>query len=249
MLNKTKAHDWWETHLEIPTIIVAFLLLVSLIIPSAYPFSGGVKNIFNELQISLWSLYTIEYLVRVFLSNERWRFIKKHPIDILIIIIPFYQFLRVIRIFALTAYFLRKARNLFIKRNMLFLLTMAPLMVTVSGVLMYGAESKAKGTNIRNIWDSLWWAVTTMSTVGYGDKYPVTNAGKIIATIAIIIGVSLLGMLTAEIAVIFIGSREQEVIRDKKNFDMVMNKLASMEEEIRHGKGSPLTPGEDDIKP
>ena len=248
MFNKVRIHDWWETHLEIPTIFVAFLFLASLVIPSAYSFDSTIKSTFTNLELFLWSLFTLEYIVRVAVSGDRWYFIKRHPIDLLVIIIPFAQGLRILRIIALTAYFVRKARNLFITKNILFLISMAPLMLTISGVLMYEAESKAKGTTIKTFWDSLWWAVATMSTVGYGDKYPVTSAGKVIATLTIIVGVSLLGMLTAEIAVIFIGSREQEADRDKENFDKVMNKLESMEKEILELKNRPV-PGEDDIKP
>jgi len=85
-----------------------------------------------------------------------------------------------------------------------------------------------------------------MSTVGYGDRYPVTTTGKIIATLTIIVGVSLIGMLTAEIAVIFIGSRAQEVIRDKENFDKVIKQIQSLEEEVRNLRNRP---NEDEIKP
>lgn len=58
-------------------------------------------------------------------------------------------------------------------------------MIAVSSVSMYQVEVEAKGSNIKTFSDSVWWAITTMSTVGYGDKYPVTEAGKIIATIIV----------------------------------------------------------------
>lgn len=175
----------------------------------------------------------LEYAIRVYLAEERSRFIKRHPIDLIIIVVPPIGLFHVITTFSITAYFLRKARNLFLQKNAWFLLTMAPLMIIVSSVLMYEVESKVKGSTIKSFTDSLWWAVTTMSTVGYGDKYPVTNTGRAIATLTIIAGVSLIGMLTAEIAVIFIGTREQEETNDKINFTMVMNKLESMEKDIK----------------
>lgn len=247
MFNKNKVHEWWETHLEIPTIFVALLFLASLLIPSAYPFSHSLKTTFSILEVILWTLFAIEYLIRVIVAPNSWRFIKRHPIDLIIIIIPFSQGIwRSIRIIALSAYFIRKARNLFLTHNMIFLFFMTPLTLCVSGVLMYQAEVNAKGTNIKNFGDSLWLAITTMSTLGYGDRYPVTTNGKIIATLTIIVGVSLIGMLTAEIAVIFIGSRAQEVIRDKENFDKVIKQIQSLEEEVRNLRNRP---NEDEIKP
>lgn len=236
MGNRKIARDWWETHLEKPTIVIAFLFLSALLAPYVYPFANHIKSTFNDLEILFWALFSLEYAIRVFLAKDRLYFIKRHPIDFLIVFIPPIRALHVIRTVTLAAYFIRKARNLFFKQNMWFLFTMAPLMLMVSGVLMYQVESKARGANIRTFGDSLWWAIATMSTVGYGDKYPVTNAGKIIATLTIIVGVSLIGMLTAEIAVMFIGTREQETSREKKNFGMVMEKLESMEKEIRELK-------------
>lgn len=110
---------------------------------------------------------------------------------------------------------------------------MAPLVIAVSSVSIYEVETGVKGANIKTFNDSVWWAITTMSTVGYGDKYPITNAGKVIATLTIIAGVSLIGMLTAEIAVIFIGSRAEEEDNDKENVEVLMVKLESMEQEIK----------------
>ena len=246
MRNRKAFRDWWETHLEKPTIAIVFLFLVSLLTPRAYPFSSETKATFKILEFIFWGLFSLEYLIRVYLAKDRLRFIKRHPIDLIIILVPPIRLFHVITTISITAYFLRKARNLFLQKNAWFLLTMAPLMLTVSSVLMYEVESKAKGSTIKSFGDSLWWAITTMSTVGYGDKYPVTNLGKIIATLTIIVGVSLIGMLTAEIAVIFIGTREEEETSDKANFTMVMNKLESMEKDIKDLKGiQEIEPKED----
>jgi voltage-gated potassium channel len=241
MTKRQIARDWWETHLEKPTIAIAFLFLTALLAPLAYPFPTHIKATFKDLEVLFWALFSIEYAVRVFVAPDRWRFIKKHPIDFVIVFVPPLQVFHIIRTVGLVAYFVRKARNLFLRKNLWFLLTMAPLTLMVSAVLMYQAEVKAKTANIHAFGDGLWWAIATMSTVGYGDRYPITSEGKAIATLTIIVGVSLVGMITAEIAVLLIGSRAQEASRDNENFGMVMKKLESMEQEIRELK-NPETP-------
>lgn len=236
MANKKAMRDWLETHLEKPTIVIAFLLLAILLVPYVYPFEAQDKSTFKVLEVAFWALFSLEYGVRVFLAKDRWYFIRRHPIDFFIVFIPPIQFLHVIRTLSLTAYFIRKARNLFFERNAWFLLTMAPLMLIVSSILMYQSEGKVRGSNIKTFGDSLWWGVTTMSTFGYGDRYPVTNTGRMIASLTIIVGIILISILTAEIAIFFIGTRAQEISRDKENFSMVMKKLESMEKEIRDSK-------------
>ena len=233
MVNKDTMRDWWETHLESPTIGIALLFLATLLAPYTYHFSIHTKNNIKDLQIIFWALFSLEYAIRVILTPDKWYFIKRHPIDFLIVFLPPIQFLRFLKSIALTAYFIRKARSLFFRRNSWFLITMAPLVIAVSSVSIYEVETGVKGANIKTFNDSVWWAITTMSTVGYGDKYPITNAGKVIATLTIIAGVSLIGMLTAEIAVIFIGSRAEEEDNDKENVEVLMVKLESMEQEIK----------------
>lgn len=73
--------DWWETHLENPTIIIALFFMASLLVPYAYPFTLHAKNELKSLQILFWALFSVEYAVRVILTKDRWYFIKRHPID------------------------------------------------------------------------------------------------------------------------------------------------------------------------
>ncbi len=74
------------------------------------------------------------------------------------------------------------------------------LLVTVGALAVLDAERDAKGANITSFGDALWWAVTTITTVGYGDTYPVTFEGRIIATTTMLLGIALIGVVTAGIA-------------------------------------------------
>jgi voltage-gated potassium channel len=84
------------------------------------------------------------------------------------------------------------------------------VLIAVVGTLFIGAwlvllfEERAKTSNIHNYPDALWWAIVTVTTVGYGDRYPVTEGGRVVAVILMLVGIGLIGVLTATVASVFI---------------------------------------------
>nr|MBA3233489.1 two pore domain potassium channel family protein [Propionibacteriales bacterium] len=79
-----------------------------------------------------------------------------------------------------------------------------PLVVFVAAVAMLDAERGAADANIESFGDAAWWAVTTMTTVGYGDRFPVTTEGRLIASALMLAGIALLGVVTAALASWFV---------------------------------------------
>ena len=84
------------------------------------------------------------------------------------------------------------------------------VLIAAAGTLMAGAwlvllfEENAKDSNIHNYPDALWWAVFTVTTVGYGDRYPSTTGGRVVAGVLMLVGIGLIGVLTATVASLFI---------------------------------------------
>jgi voltage-gated potassium channel len=74
----------------------------------------------------------------------------------------------------------------------------------ISAVQITISERMVEGSNIKNFGDGLWWAMTTVTTVGYGDKFPVTAEGRILAVALMIMGISLVGVITASVAAWFV---------------------------------------------
>jgi hypothetical protein len=73
-----------------------------------------------------------------------------------------------------------------------------------------GAEDDAEGSNIHTASDAIWWCYVTITTVGYGDRYPVTNLGRSIGVIVLTIGVGLFGVLTGFLANLFLAPKRAE---------------------------------------
>ena len=84
----------------------------------------------------------------------------------------------------------------------------AVVVLEVATILVLDAELQSPQANIQDADDAVWWAIVTMATVGYGDKYPVTNAGRVVGVLVMVVGVSLFGVMTSFLAHWFLRSRQ-----------------------------------------
>ena len=107
----------------------------------------------------------------------------------------------------------------------------ALVVLEAAATLILGAESKSAQANIQTAGDAEWWTIVTMATVGYGDKYPVTAAGRVIAVFVMIVGVGLFGVLTSFLAQWFVRARPSspETRRDPASADDVQGVFARLE--------------------
>jgi voltage-gated potassium channel len=200
---------------------IQFLIFVSIVnfsILTLPNLSIKTQEIINGLEIFCVSVFTVEYLLRIYSASSRVKFFFSFfgLID-LIAILPFYltlgmdlKSLRAIRLFRILRLFkflrygntmekIKKSFN-FIKRE-LFLFTLATLMLLYfSSIGIYYFENKAQPEVFASIFDAMWWSVATLTTVGYGDVYPITNGGKIYASVIVFIGLGLVAIPTGLIA-------------------------------------------------
>jgi voltage-gated potassium channel len=87
--------------------------------------------------------------------------------------------------------------------------TVAAVIMTVCAVVVFNVERSDPASNIKTFPDALWWAVSTVTTVGYGDKYPTTEGGRAVAVILMLTGIALVGTITAAVAAWFVGSTQK----------------------------------------
>jgi voltage-gated potassium channel len=78
------------------------------------------------------------------------------------------------------------------------------LLAYIGAVQITISERGVEGSNIKNFGDGLWWAITTVTTVGYGDRFPVTSTGRVLAVCLMLVGISLMGVITASVAAWFV---------------------------------------------
>jgi voltage-gated potassium channel len=150
------------------------------------------------ISVLVWVAFVIDYTVRLALSRHRWRFIRQHPLDLMMVLLPM---LRVLRVILLVR---RSFKNISTERIAGSLLAIVGIIVASGAVLEYAVEHKAPGANITTLGLSFWWAIVTTTTVGYGDTYPVTPTGRVIASVIMMVGIGLIGTVSATVAAWFV---------------------------------------------
>lgn len=204
------------------------LMIQSLIVLSIVAFSvETLPNLNKDLLLFLDRLelicviiFTVEYVLRVFLSSGfKYAFTFFGLID-LFAVLPFYitsgfdlralrifRLLRVFRTFKLLKYSssLDKMINAFssVKNELIIFFIATSFLLYLSAVGIYYFENPAQPEQFKSVFHSLWWAVTTLTTVGYGDMYPITTGGKIFSTIVVFIGLGVVAVPSGLLATAF----------------------------------------------
>ncbi len=194
---ETEAHryDRWVARTGPWLDRLALVFLVTFLIQWLYlnP-PSWVTNILEAIQFLVWAAFAIDYVKRLTLVDDKSDFIRHHKADLLMVLVPMLRMLRV-------ALLLRKSlRTISTERIASSLFTIVALVVVTAAVLQWNIERQTPGANIQTFGESLWWAVVTTTTVGYGDFYPVNTTGRIVGGALMIVGIGLIGTVSATIA-------------------------------------------------
>lgn len=147
-----------------------------------------------------YSAFVIDYLARLYLAQPRGRWFIRHLWELPIILLPFFRPLRLLSLAAVVKTLEHAVGDTIRGRVVLYTVVGAVSIVFASSLAILDAERGHPHSNINTFGDALWWAMTTVTTVGYGDLSPVTGAGRIVAVALMIGGITLLGTVTATLA-------------------------------------------------
>ena len=147
-----------------------------------------------------WALFTVDLVVRVVMANQRWRYQLRHWLDVLIILLPLLRPLRLLRLVTLLGVVNRRAGSRLRGRIAIYVAGGSALLAYCAALAVLDAERASPEANITTFGDAIWWAITTMTTVGYGDQYPVTATGRVVGVALMIGAIALLGVVTATFA-------------------------------------------------
>jgi voltage-gated potassium channel len=147
-----------------------------------------------------WVAFGADFLIRVCLAEGRREYVARHWYDAGLIALPMLRPLRLLRVLALARILNRSAAGSLVGRVTTYVAGTAIMAVVLGAVGVLDAEQDASGANITSLGDALWWAATTVTTVGYGDRYPVTTQGRFIAVGLMVVGIALVGAVTASVA-------------------------------------------------
>lgn len=212
-------------------VILVIINSITLIVQVDY----GDVNFLNYCNVSFSIIFSVEYIVRFFFADKKIKFVFKfyNIVDFVAIFLPLIlglfgvnshelivlRLLRVFKIFQNTS-IMNRLINVFRKIYLDLLVSYCLIFVIliISCVIMYYAEKDAQPLVFSSISNTLWWGVTTLTTVGYGDMYPITLFGRVIATILSMLGIGVFAIPSGLIGAAFIDEirKEREVQQDKE---------------------------------
>jgi voltage-gated potassium channel len=202
----------WVDRTSHPLDLLALVFLAAIFVQwlfaTAAP-GGWLVRIGNAVSWLVWLAFAVDYVVRLYLSPDRGDFVRNHKLDLLMVLLPFLRMVRV-------ALILRKSiARISTEQIASSILLLAAGLVSIAALVEWRLENQAQGATITTIGRSFWWAIVTTTTVGYGDEYPVTAWGRFIAGLVMLVGIGLIGTVSATVASWFVArKRETEDAED-----------------------------------
>lgn len=204
------------------------LSLVSFSVETLPNLSERALIILNWIETGCVVLFTLEYILRIVVSSERLKFVWSfYGLIDLFAILPFYlstgvdlrgirafRLLRLFRIFKLVRYnkAIQRFQRAFIivKEELILFSSMSSIILFLSAVGIYYFEREAQPEVYQSIFHSLWWAITSLTTVGYGDMYPITLGGRIFTFLVLVVGLGVVSIPAGLVASALSKAREME---------------------------------------
>jgi voltage-gated potassium channel len=212
-----------DKYISIYALCIALLAITSFInflLITFVPLPADIKQILTEFDYGVALIFLVDFLFRLLRAPKKLEYMRTWGwLDMLSAVpIPFFSIFRIVRVIRV-AIMLRKMRLKDVERSItkhparstIIATGFLAFLVMVSGsAIMLAVEKGDPSANIRTGGDALWWAIVTMATVGYGDKYPVTGGGRITATVVMAVGIVIFGVLSSYLASTFISSNEAQ---------------------------------------
>ncbi len=174
-----------------------FVVVYSLeVIPESLPdwFESGLR----AFSTAIWVVFIADVAIRTALAEKPLKFLVTHPIDVAAAFVPALRPLRLLKLFSAGREYLSR-RSTALETGVAVLLA-ALMLLYVGALAILDAERGTPEALITSFPDAIWWSFVTVTTVGYGDFYPVTGTGRLIAILLMIVGISVLGAVSAAVA-------------------------------------------------
>jgi len=223
-----------------PVVVVAAILTLPLTIAEV---NGQEGNAFVLADWIVWLVFVVEYAVGFAVSQNRRRYVSSAWLGLVVVIVSFpllpslfalarlariARLFRLVRLVAFGARAIPALKASLGRRGLLYVLGLFVLLIVMSGALISVAEPE---TVHGNMWDGMWWAIVTATTVGYGDISPATLPGRAIAVALMLFGIGLTATLAASVAAFFVrtdqGSELYEVTSRLERLERLLEELKS----------------------
>jgi len=221
----SKLQNWQNKTDGVLVVIAVGSLPLLLLETISDRLPDGDRNFIFIVNFVVFFAFAIDYILKLVLTDSKPTYIRTQWVSLLVVISQFFALLpalgvlgvlrgvRAVRVLGVIARVIgigtatkSSGKEFFKKRAASVAFGIAGLTLITSAVAFTIVEDVGEGRRINSFFDALWWSAATITTVGYGDIYPVTTAGRIIAVFTMVIGISTLAVVTARIAKFLIAS-------------------------------------------
>jgi voltage-gated potassium channel len=193
--------EQWEHRTEWPLTLLAVVFLLAYALPILEPdLTSPVVQACELATWIAWAAFAVDYAARLGLSLRRWAFVRGNLLDLAVVVLPLLRPLRLLRLVTLLSVLNRAVGGSLRGRVAVYVGGATALVLFVAGLAILDAERQGSDPNMTSFGDAVWWAATTVTTVGYGDRFPTTVSGRFIAVGLMPAGIALLGIVTASFA-------------------------------------------------
>ena len=214
---------------EIPMLMLALAFLAAFIVGYLPDVSPEIREDARLVEEVIIAIFAVELIIKVAVADRRLEYLRYHWLDVLIIVVPFLRPLRLLLFLPMLMRAVVALRRIMADFRAAYVLVVGLITVITAAGLILVFEDNSDGP-IQTFGDALWWAITTITTVGYGDTFPVTSEGRALAAALMVVGISLFGVLTAGIAAYLVESAtEEEEDEQSQKLDEILRRLEAIE--------------------
>jgi voltage-gated potassium channel len=223
-----------------PLVLAATLALIPVLIIEADTTSPGWQRFAEIANWLIWGVFLAELVAVLIVASRKKAALRAHWLDVAIVVLTIpllgkaLSWLRLARFIRLARFGVIISRALQAEKRLSSgdSLRIAAILTLAAVVVAGAAQSAVDAGEYESLWDGVWWAVVTVTTVGYGDLYPKTVQGRLIGIVLMFVGIGFLSLLTASIASRFV---KQE--RSDEHFE-VMDALRQLQADVAELKGA-----------
>ena len=223
---------------QIGILILSLVILCGLAIDTLFELPPEVRGVIHGADTVICMILLSDFFVRLYRADSKVAFMKWGWIDLIasipnLEVLRWGRLVRVLRVIRLLRgiRFVHRILRMILDHKMeggaVSLGVMAFLLVTFSSVSILVLE-RQEGSNIKSAEDAIWWSVATVTTVGYGDKYPVTTEGRVIGIVLMVCGVGMFAGLSGLVASLFLGGQD----RKSNEMDQILTRLEQIEAKL-----------------
>lgn len=190
----------WRKRTEIPLMVAGFAYLVAYSWRVIADLTGPAHVAATTVVLVSWAMFIIDYVVRLLMAERRMAWFRTHLADLASALVPVVRLVRLLRVLTLLPGVRSTAGDRLRVRIMVYGIGASVILIYVASLAVLEAERHAPGANITSFGIAMWWACVTVTTTGFGDYVPVTDAGRVVASALMFGGVALAGIVTASLA-------------------------------------------------